>query len=66
MQIDYKPYHCRCCRRALAVTNGCRLLIGEAYTDEPITLRCASCGSRQTWKPVDKEHTQAYTTLQPA
>jgi RNase P subunit RPR2 len=68
MQNDYKPFHCRCCRRSLAITNGARLLIGEAYTDEPITLRCAGCGLRQTWKPIglDKVDTEAYTRFQPA
>lgn len=66
---DYKPYRCSCCHRQLALTNGQRLLFGEAYTDEPCPVKCASCGKRSYWRPVqtvDKVLTTAYTELVPA
>jgi hypothetical protein len=66
---EYKPYRCSCCQRHLAVTNGVRLVFGEAWTDEPIPIRCAACGKRSYWRPVqkiDNAVTNAYTDLVPA
>lgn len=67
--MDYKPYRCRCCDRHLALTNGKRLLFGEAYTDEPIPIKCSGCGARSYWRPikeVDIAQSVAYTELVPA
>lgn len=61
---EYKPYRCACCQRHLALTNGERLVFGEAWTDEPIPIKCAACGRRSYWRPVKKiDSTQpiAYT-----
>jgi len=44
---------CPRCRRALATTDGARLLIGPAYCDRLVTLHCAApgCGGRVVWRP---------------
>lgn len=66
--MKYTPYKCSCCGRHLALTNGVRLLFGEAFTDEPCPLKCAGCGKRSYWRPVQKVdigETRAYTELVP-
>ena len=50
---DYKPLHCRHCHRQLALATPTRLLFNVGvYCDEPVALRCMTCGARRFWRPI--------------
>jgi hypothetical protein len=53
MKPDYQPIYCRCCHRQLALATPTRLLFNVGCVcDEPVALKCSSCGARRYWKPV--------------
>ena len=51
---DFTPLHCRCCHRQLALATPYRLLFNVGVCcEEPVALRCMTCGARRFWKPLD-------------
>lgn len=52
---DFQPLYCLHCRRQLAVASPTRVVFNEgAYTEEPLAIRCNSCGARRYWSPQKK------------
>lgn len=50
---EYKPLCCRHCGRQLALATPERLLFSMGCCcDEPVALKCTSCGARRYWRPV--------------
>ena len=49
---EYKPLNCRHCGRQLALATPQRLLFNMGCCcDEPVALRCSTCGARRYWRP---------------
>ena len=68
---DLKPITCRHCKRQLALATPYRLLFNQgSCCDEPVALRCTSCGARRFWRPVaetlDSAFVVSYTESMPA
>lgn len=68
---DLKPITCRHCKRQLALATPHRLLFNQgSYCDEPVPLRCSSCGARRFWRPLaemlDTPLAVSYTESVPA
>lgn len=60
---DYKPITCRHCHAQLALATPTRLLFNQgSYCDEPVPLRCSSCGARRYWQP-DREVLDAHVMV---
>jgi RNase P subunit RPR2 len=52
-QPDFKPITCCHCYRQLALATPYRLLFNQgSYCDEPVALRCSTCGARRFWRPL--------------
>lgn len=52
-QPDFKPIICRHCKRQLALATPYRLLFNQgSCCDEPVALRCLTCGARRYWRPL--------------
>lgn len=50
---EFKPITCRHCQRQLALATPRRLLFNQgSYCDEPVPLKCSSCGARRYWRPL--------------
>lgn len=50
---DYKPIKCCHCGRQLALATPYRLLFNQgSCCDEPVALRCLTCGARRFWRPL--------------
>lgn len=50
---DFKPICCPHCKRQLALATPTRLLFNQgSCCDEPVALRCLTCGARRYWRPV--------------
>ncbi len=59
---DYKPLRCQHCGRQLALATPTRILFSHGcYCDEPVPLKCSSCGARRYWRPVQKIDAIVYT-----
>jgi len=62
---DYQPITCHHCKRQLALATPYRLLFNQgSCCDEPVALRCTTCGARRYWRPLQKIDSSAI--LEPA
>lgn len=61
------PLYCRCCHRQLALASPTRLLFSMGCVcDEPVALRCATCGTRRYWRPVRNIDNRVILEIVPA
>lgn len=64
---DYKPITCRHCGRQLALATPERLLFSMGCCcDEPVALKCTTCGARRYWRPLRAVDERAILELAPA